>query len=234
MQQIDSKCFRYADLSMVDRPIDLMIDKLPSGTLLHVEWRMVDAGEQKASQDMPYISHGKDGDQPLRMNVFVEILGGPHQGQGWYERFYLPLEIQKRCAKTLTAEQRIHCAIDVRTLKHMWLASHGLPLDTTEGLEQIDFAAFGGLRACVKIRNNCYQTKDKEQILSIVTDSVIDPADPICERVKNAGEILPQGCPATGFAPAESPAPAVLEPLCAPEVKGLIAILDKHFHGSEE
>lgn len=231
MRTIDSKCFRYSDLSQVDRKIGQLVDPLPTGTLVHVAWRLVDAGEQKASADMPYISHGEQGDKPLRMNIFAKILSGPHAGQGWYEYILLPVDIQERCGKMLTQSLRDDCKSDARILKHMLLSSRSQPFSTTEGLDQVDFAWFDGLEACVKIKNYWGLDEDNKQFVKTIIDAVIDPTDPICERIKNAGEIPPQEYPATSSEPAEPQALAAREPLRVPDTEKLIAILDKHLHG---
>lgn len=215
MKDIGSKCFRYGNLSEVSEGAgrQRLSVPLPQGTLVHVAWRMVDAGEQKASQDMPYISHGEQGDKPLRMNIFAEILGGPHQGEGWYENILLPADVQERCGKMLTQGQRTACEIGARTLKHMLLSSRGQPFTTTEGLDQVDFAAFGGLAACVKTKINEYRSRDGELIANTVIGEIIDPTDPRCAQIKQAGELTPQGVPATAAAPAPAaPAPAAPAP----------------------
>lgn len=224
MQQLNSRLFRYGNLSEVNEGSgrQRLSVPLPTGTLVHVAWRMVDAGDQKASNDMPYISHGENGDKPLRMNIFAEILGGPHAGQGWYENILLPADIQERCGKSLTQGQRTACEIGARTLKHMLLSSRGQPFSTTEGLDQVDFAAFGGLMACVKTKINEFRGRDGELISNTVIGEIIDPTDPRCAQIRQAGELTPQGQPATAAAPAPaptayaSPAPAAPAPAPAP------------------
>jgi len=180
---------------------------LPNGTLVYAALRMVDTGDQKVCAALPYV--GRREGRPLEMRVFAEIQGGPHKGQGWYESIKLPASLQERCGVQLDERSRKACGFGARLLKRLLLAGHGMSFQTDdpqvlEHLKRVRLDAFDGRTACIQVRVYGYTNNDGERVEAMGIGDILDPTDPRCASIIQAGEILPATAAPAAPAPASS------------------------------